>query len=419
MIFINHHLKAIYIRTPRSGGKYVSYILKTFYGFKEIEYVRDDVSDFFYNDDDLTSSVELYGTQVFSIKKKGILRYVLDESNDFSHLKISKEQWDSYYKFSFVVDPYYKLVSSYFLCDSYIFQDELSKYSYSSLNLFLDNKFMISNLAFFASFIPQFDQLLDYDNNIKMQYIGNIQNLDKDLIIILNHIGMKELKHLEVERLDTSFHYKFENRINDFYLLFDKEILKKTNDYFKEDFDCFKLKKFTNVKKMKDVYENNSECITSSKSKNSLENEKEDNVSLFLNAQMAIINEHENDINFKKLESDTESFINYLEQIYDVIPNNFIFHQFKNMLKTNIIKIKMKNNEKNISLLLKNTSDVIKKTTKEFDREKSKHVCKKCKFVCYNETAKNAHNHFCKTSIPIQETPVLENVFVSYNNNDK
>jgi len=70
MIFINHHLKAIYIRTPRSGGKYVSYILKTFYGFKEIEYVRDDVSDFFYNDDDLTSSVELYGTQVFSIKKK-------------------------------------------------------------------------------------------------------------------------------------------------------------------------------------------------------------------------------------------------------------------------------------------------------------------------------------------------------------
>jgi hypothetical protein len=419
MIFINHHLKAIYIRTPRSGGKYVSYILTTFYGFKEIEYIRDDVSDFFYNDDDLTSSVEFYRTEVYSIKKKGLLRYFLDESNDFSHLKISKEQWDSYYKFSFVVDPYYKLVSSYLLCDSHIFQDETSKHSYSSLNLFLDNKFMISNLAFFASFIPQFDQLLDYDNNIKMQYIGNIENLDKDLIVILNHIGMKELKHLEVERLNTSFHYKFEKRITDFYLFFDKEILKKTSNYFKDDFDCFKMKKFTNVKKMKDTYENNLDSASSSETQSSSENEKEDNVTLVLNAKMAIINEHENNINFKKLESDIDSFINYLEKIYDVIPNNFIFHQFKDMLKTNLNHIIMKNNEKKISLLLKNTSESIKKTTKEFYKEKSRHVCKKCKFVCYNETAKSAHNYFCKTSNPILENPVLENVFVSHNKNDK
>ena len=301
MIYINHELKAIYVRTPRSGGKYISHILVQFYNFKEIEYIRDDISDFFDNDDALTASVEYFSTKIFSIKKKGIIRYILDETDDFSHLPITREQWNSYYKFSFVSDPYYKLISSYLLCNETLFPDDKTRDHYSSVKSFLENKDTISNLAFFTSFIPQFDHLLDHNNDIKMQYIGNMETIDNELTIILNHLGIKTMRHMEVENLNESFHHQFECRLKNVSSYFDEETLEKTNEYFKHDFECFHLRTL-NQDQQKD---------------------------LFFKTHIAMIQENKSDILFTKMESDFALFVNYLEKSYKITSNNFVFTQFK------------------------------------------------------------------------------------------
>ena len=78
MIYINHELKAIYIRTPKTGGKFISNILEEYYGFVNSNYIRNDISDFFDEDDGLINSLELYEGRVYSIRKNGVLRYYLE-----------------------------------------------------------------------------------------------------------------------------------------------------------------------------------------------------------------------------------------------------------------------------------------------------------------------------------------------------
>jgi len=368
MIYINHELKAIYVRTPRSGGKYISRILTHFYDFKEIEYIRDDISEFFDNDDDLTASVEHFSTKIFSIKKKGIIRYILDETEDFSHLPITKEQWDSYYKFSFVVDPYYKLISSYLFCKASVFPDDNTPEHYSSLKSFLENKDAISNVAFFSCFLPQFDHLLDHRNDIKMQYIGNIETLDNDLTIVLNHLGINTMRHIEFENLNDSFHYRFERRLKDVPSYFDEETLAKTNEYFKHDFECFHLPP--------------------------TESTPQPNITktdLFFKTHIEMIQENKSHNLLKKMESDFALFVNYLEKTYKITANNFVFTQFKEEFSKNFENIQKDNRTE----WLQNTLEWMKYTNEEFDKEKQHRECSHCHFVCYNERAKNAHTYFC------------------------
>ena len=117
MLLINIEVKAIYIPTPHTGSKYISDILYKYYGFNKIEITKDDVSEFYLNEDQLVYGLELYNISYYSITTKGLVRYMLDEdTGGVYNTKITKEMWESFFKFTFVNDPYTRLIKSYFNC---------------------------------------------------------------------------------------------------------------------------------------------------------------------------------------------------------------------------------------------------------------------------------------------------------------
>ena len=77
MLLINFDKKAIYVPLPKTGQKYISYILTNFYGFIEWENRPDEIADYFHNDDALLQSLDNYDNKYYSITDKGIVRFCL------------------------------------------------------------------------------------------------------------------------------------------------------------------------------------------------------------------------------------------------------------------------------------------------------------------------------------------------------
>jgi len=127
MIYISHELRAIYIHMPKCGGCYIRKILCEYYGFQNIykNYKkREDYVKFFNNSEQVTDKDD----GVDSIRKFGVLRYYLD------HPTLDRQRIDSfknYYIFTFVRNPYEKIVSGFlyvkkFVCSKY--HERKSKY---------------------------------------------------------------------------------------------------------------------------------------------------------------------------------------------------------------------------------------------------------------------------------------------------
>jgi len=119
MIYISHQLKAIYIHIPKCGGCYVRDILINCYGFQNIcnKDKRRDYDKFF----DYPEQITEEDNSVDSIRIFGILRYYLDNP----HLdKQRVDAFKQYYIFSFIRNPYDKIVSGFlyvqqFVCSKY------------------------------------------------------------------------------------------------------------------------------------------------------------------------------------------------------------------------------------------------------------------------------------------------------------
>jgi predicted ribosome quality control (RQC) complex YloA/Tae2 family protein len=213
-----------------------------------------------------------------------------------------------------------------------------------------------------------------------MQYIGNTETIDNDFTIILNHLGIKTMRHMKFENLNESFHHQFERRLKDVSSYFDEETLAKTNEYFKHDFDCFRLFQWRTLYEAKHETKNQS--------------------TVFFKTHIAMIQEKKSDILFEKIESDFALFVNYLEKSYKITSNDFVFTQFKEEFSKNFENMKKNKKEptNNRIELLQNTIDWVLSSNPDFDKEKQHRECGHCHFICYNKTAADAHAYFC---IPI------------------
>ena len=115
MIYISHELKAIYIHMPKCGGCYIRDILIKYYGFQNIcrKSTRKDYATFFDNPEQVTTQDD----GVDSIRKFGVLRYYLDNPN------LDKQRIDAfkyYYIFTFVRNPYEKIVSGFLYIKKFV-----------------------------------------------------------------------------------------------------------------------------------------------------------------------------------------------------------------------------------------------------------------------------------------------------------
>ena len=246
MILINHDLKAIYIQIPKCGENYICDILTNFYNFEVfMKITRDDIVDFFDNDEQLINSLEFYNSNMKSIRKMGFLRYALNNEDSDNLQNMDSDKWKEYYKFTFVRNPYEKFYSILSCYKNKKFNDDVNSF-HSDKNLLLENKELCSNYMYCMTFINQYEHLLDYTDNLNMQFIGSVEYLDRDLLIILNQLGVKDVRHFQYleQNNKNSFYYNNFSEFNSFY---DNEILNKINELFKTDFDCFGYKMINDI----------------------------------------------------------------------------------------------------------------------------------------------------------------------------
>uniref|UniRef100_A0A6C0ID05 Sulfotransferase domain-containing protein n=1 Tax=viral metagenome TaxID=1070528 RepID=A0A6C0ID05_9ZZZZ len=388
MVFINDELKAIYIHNPKCGGVYIRNILCEFYGFKSItENLHNNYSIFFDNDNDIHLDED---TDKHTIRKLGKIRYFL------SHQDVNKEVFKNYFTFTFVRNPYERLYSAY----SYLYRNlsgnnllkirntSENKDFFTDFNIFVENYKNVNNISYFHSFITQYDQLVDFSNNININYIGKMENLNNEFINILFYIGVKEIKHVNYIfnniKLNSTEDFSKINNIKDIY---NQETFNFVNEFFKKDFEIFGYKKYNNFDKFKKKYiklekqpknpyhytltnlytEVNLIKLNMKIQENIYIEQKKINQHLFHIIETNIPIQNQNLVNFNNCKNDFNNLSNIKESF----------------IQTNLIKIE-------------NVIENLFTMNKSF--KKLKYICKICNiFVGFNILSITSHKYTCKS----------------------
>lgn len=103
----------------------------------------------------------------------------------------------TYFKFTFVRNPWDRLVSAYFFLkkggfnnkDKEWFDKELSQYS--TFEEFIIKWLSKENIEKWHHFRPQCSYICDYMGEIKVDYIGYLENINNDFEFIKNKLGLK------------------------------------------------------------------------------------------------------------------------------------------------------------------------------------------------------------------------------------
>jgi hypothetical protein len=197
-------------------------------------------------------------TDDHTIRKYGNLRYYLNHQN------VNRQIFKDYFIFTFVRDPYAKLFSAYSYLNKSLVNVNLNKIreSYENKDYFADfetfiqNKKKVNNISYFHAFITQEDQLINWNNQLKINYIGTVENLDNDLINILILLGVKKMKHLSMIFQNIRLNKTKDDKL---YLpdIYNKQSFQFVNEYFAKDFELFHYKKYKTYEDFKKSYRNN------------------------------------------------------------------------------------------------------------------------------------------------------------------
>lgn len=230
MCSINHELKAIYVHVPKNGGLYIQHILEKYYNFKTLYFTRSDHNKY---DPKINIQSNLPINGFIKIRKDGILRYYKTsiEHNNFTNM--TDDKWNSYYKFTFVRNPYSKFVSAY----KYLITNQCIPFEQ-----FIDNIQSYNNYIYTHAFITQYDHLIDDNGNLNYNYIGKFENLNEDLVKILFEIGISKIKHGEYINKNIIINNSLVTKNYTEY--YNPNILNKINDLFNIDFEMFNYTKY-------------------------------------------------------------------------------------------------------------------------------------------------------------------------------
>jgi len=249
MCSINHDLQLIFIHTPKCGGLFVEKLLEKFYGFTTYYFTHEDHNQFVdtkflinNNSQDKLDSLKGF----LKITKKGILRYFMSSNIHNEKTNMTLDKWNSYKKFAIKRNPYDRFISACKYINKH--KDILSKDLINYIDI--DNS-SIRHWDYFHLYIPQYEHLLDINNEFKIDYMINFENLNKELCYLLLKHGVPKIKHrallLDNFRVNSSTS-TYEN-YNKYY---NQELIDFVNKIFTIDFEKLEYKKVFSVIELND-----------------------------------------------------------------------------------------------------------------------------------------------------------------------
>jgi hypothetical protein len=221
MCSINHNKKALFIHIPKNGGSYISNILEKYYGFKSYYLHRPDHKLF----------CGLYDESVDKHENKihGTLMYYKTSAYLNKLMKMDEEKWNTYFIFTFLRNPYDRIVSGW---------NYINKYNIS-FNKYLNIGINSNCYDYWHVFMPQARHLIGNNGKININYFGKFENIEQDLDIILKKIEINYIIHVP--------YLKNEKKHKNYKTYYDQESLNKVNELMKEDFELLNFTKIENI----------------------------------------------------------------------------------------------------------------------------------------------------------------------------
>lgn len=399
MAYVNHKLNALFLHNVKCGGSYIRKLLIEHYNFEGL-FIEN-------HEDTYNKQNELHRNKLKMCKYLFLNQYggITDYNN--------------YFIFSFVRNPYDKLYSAYrYLYKQLKYEnlnDFLSKEEtadhYLDFNTFVKNYKTLNAISYFHGFIRQYEHLSDLSGNIMINYIGKLENIDNDFLNILSILNIDEITHNH----ELFFERKINKQSDDDFniaLEYNEESFDFVNKYFIKDFELFQYKKYDTLtefrnefdkkitEKKKYYYEDERECLSNKNTTlisnyfglTDLENR---NIVFDLYASI---------LKIKYGITEEESFFTKIKEILDLLFLSIKQNQttdestFSNLNKniSEIIKIKdsiLERNRNEINTMNIKTIKMIK------DNYVKKYKCNNCNFSLFNITALNAHILFCKNKL--------------------
>jgi len=200
---------------------------------------------------------------------KGLLGYQFNNKNSVGP-PISLEKWKTYFKFCVTRNPYDRAISSY------EFLKQLDKDKEHRVHPFLkkeecDFKYLYTHeeelnhngYMHYHAYASQSLNIKDSLHGIKMDYIAKYENLEEEIVNILQKMGITEFPHLQLVKDNIKIN---KTKKKYFETYFDEETLQIINERFKEDFETFGYKMYTNVQELNEhLLELNNEELNNQK----------------------------------------------------------------------------------------------------------------------------------------------------------
>jgi len=244
MCSINHDLEAIFIHTPKCGGLFIEKVLEKYYGFSTYYFTHENHEEFVKKP--VSKSINPSG--FLSITEKGVLSYFMSSNNHNYKTNMTIEKWKRYKKFAVIRNPYDRFSSAlkyiYKNSNNYLYDINLFIKIYT--NNYLENKFdSISGYDYFHLFIPQYQHLINTDNELNIDFFIKFETLNNDLCDILLKLGIEKIRHRNILLNNKKINSSSDNE--NYCKIYDNELINFVNNTFSIDFNKFNFNKISTL----------------------------------------------------------------------------------------------------------------------------------------------------------------------------
>lgn len=254
---VNFHMKdihVIYIHNVKTAG---STVFKLFHCLqKEMIFlgdIRHNFLELFF--DDYSQIVNEPFVRWSMIRRFGTIRFLK------SHQTLQNLNWNENFVFTFVRNPYDKLYSAYHFVkkihlgrlDSTKTPPEIQDPNLKDFQTFVRNYKQLNNEQFGHGFITQYDHSVDFEDIIKLNYIGKVETFVDDMTRIFAFLGI-----LKTQEASTEFEQQIKGlSLNkseytmDIVDAYDEETLQFVHEYFAKDFEFFQYQKYMTLEEFR------------------------------------------------------------------------------------------------------------------------------------------------------------------------
>ena len=215
MCSINHDLKAIFIHVHKTGGSYVASVLKQYYGFETYYLKRPDHDKFCLN------RIKNPKQKNYENRVHGVYVYYKTSVELNKRMGMTPQKWDSYYKFTFIRNPYDRMISGWNHMNPSI---PFSKYVLL--------KHCVPDMEYIHVFMNQVRHVVNERGQILVQFIGRFESLEEDLDRVLTNLGVYYRIHNPYQRVNKHEHAHYST-------YYDTATLQIVNTLIAEDLRAF------------------------------------------------------------------------------------------------------------------------------------------------------------------------------------